>query len=302
MTGLQLAAVAGLLVAAGLVGVAWWAIPGIPALGATLDQLASAGTPTVQPLAPVGTPGDDLQDRIGARLGALLPAQLWMTPTRELLLMRRSPANFYGEKILLALIGLVAPTLVTTLFGLVGVRLPIALPIAVTLAATVGLFLLPNLELKGRAKEARLEFNHALSSYIDLVALERRAGSGPRQALENAARVSRDHWVFARLAEGLMESSVDGRRPWDVFHTMSTELGLPELDDLANIMALAEEQSMPIYQTLRDHNRALRTAMLTDEQTRANAANIRLTVPTTGLVAVLVAIALGPPLMTLFTA
>ena len=40
MTGLQLAAVAGLLVAAGLVGVLWWAIPGTPALGATLDHLA----------------------------------------------------------------------------------------------------------------------------------------------------------------------------------------------------------------------------------------------------------------------
>ncbi len=37
-------------------------------------------------------------------------------------------------------------------------------------------------------------------------------------------------------------------------------------------MALAEQQTMPVYQTLREHNRALRVALLTDEQARANAA------------------------------
>lgn len=133
------------------------------------------------------------------------------------------------------------------------------------------------------------------------VALERRAGSGPRQALENAARVGRGQWVIDRLAEGFTQSSVDGRPPWDVLRAMGDELALPELDDLANIMALAEQQTMPVYQTLREHNRALRVALLTDEQARANAASERLTIPATMLAIVFIAILLGPSLMTLMS-
>ena len=122
-----------------------------------------------------------------------------------------------------------------------------------------------------------------------------------RQALENAARVGRGQWVFDRLAEGFTQSSVDGRPPWDVLRAMGDELALPELDDLANIMALAEQQTMPVYQTLREHNRALRVALLTDEQARANAASERLTIPATMLAIVFIAILLGPSLMTLMS-
>ena len=96
-------------------------------------------------------------------------------------------------------------------------------------------------------------------------------------------------------------SSVDGRPPWDVLRAMGDELALPELDDLANIMALAEQQTMPVYQTLREHNRALRVALLTDEQARANAASERLTIPATMLAIVFIAILLGPSLMTLLS-
>ena len=55
---------------------------------------------------------------------------------------------------------------------------------------------------KDDAKAARKEFGRALASYIDLVALERNSGSGPRQAMEIAANIG-DSWVFRRLAEEL---------------------------------------------------------------------------------------------------
>ena len=224
-----------------------------------------------------------------------------MTPVKELALLRRTEASFYGEKLILAAIGLVAPPLLSTLFNVFGLRFPIAVPLIASLVGALGLFLLPNLDIHGKAKAARLEFNHVLTGFIDLVALERRAGSGPRQALENAARVGRGQWVFDRLAEGFTQSSVDGRPPWDVLRAMGDELALPELDDLANIMALAEQQTMPVYQTLREHNRALRVALLTDEQARANAASERLTIPATMLAIVFIAILLGPSLMTLMS-
>lgn len=297
MTGLQLALIAGLLVAGGLVGVVWWAAPGIAALGPSLARLDGV---TVRPV-PSASGAGDVQDRLGAWFARRLPESLWRTPTRELALLRRTPANFYGEKVLLGLIGLIAPPLILGLLLVGGVQVPAVLPFGASLAGALGMFVLPNLTIAGQAKAARLEFNHALSSYIDLVALERRAGSGPRQALQNAARVGRGHWVFDALADVLSASGVDGRRPWEAFDDLARDLGVPSLDDLASIMALAEQQTMPVYQTLRDHNRALRTAMLTDEQARANAANQLLAIPETLLVTVFVAILLGPQVMTLFT-
>ena len=242
----------------------------------------------------------DLQDRLGRWTRRVLPAGLIRTPTTDLALLQQSSSSFYGEKLMLAGIGLVFPLLFTGLLALLGVGVPLEAPALTSLVAASGLFVLPNLTVRQKATQARQQFNYALSSFIDLVALERRAGSAARQALQNAARVG-DDWVFSRLAGALAESETDGRRPWDAFHATAGELGLPALDDLANIMALAEEQSMPVYQTLLEHNRSLRTALLTSEQARANAVNERLTIPTTVLVGVFVLIVVGPQVITMFT-
>jgi pilus assembly protein TadC len=296
MTGLQIAALTGLLLATSVLCAVWYLAPIKPVLRPALDRLNGA-----QGLSAPLPSGLGMQDRVGAWFARWLPVSVWMTPVRELTLLRRSEAAFYGEKLTLAGIGLAAPPLLASLFGVLGLRFPIPVPLVASLLAAVGLFLLPNLDARAKAKSARIEFNHVLTGFIDLVALERRAGSGPRQALENATRVGSGQWVFDRLAEGFTQSSVDGRPPWDALRRMGEELGLPELDDLANIMALAEQQSMPVYQTLREHNRALRIALLTNEQARANAVSERLTIPATMLAIVFVAILLGPSLMTLMS-
>lgn len=202
MTGLQLAALTGLLLATSVLCAAWWLTPTVPALGPALDRLT--GVPSAPTFV---TGGVDTQDRVGAWVARWLPRRVWMTPVKELTLLRRTEANFHGEKLILAAIGLVAPPLRSTLFSWFGLRLPIAVPLAASLVGA-GLIVLPNLDIHGKAKAARLEFNHVLTGFIDLVALERRAGSGPRQALENAARVGRGQWVFDRLTEGFTQSSV----------------------------------------------------------------------------------------------
>lgn len=296
MTGLQLAALAGLLLAAGTVGAVWWLVPRRPALTPALERLAADPGPLV---ADQQGPVLEAEDRVGGWLYRRVPERVWMTPVRELALLRRTPAHFAGEKLLAGGLGLIAPPLLAFLLSALGLRFPVAVPAVVSLAAAVGLFFLPNIDIRARAKAARLEFNHVLSCFVDLVALERRAGSGPRQALEAAARTGRGHWVFDRIGEELTQSSVDGRPPWDGLRRMAADLALPELDDLANIMALAEQQTMPVYQTLRDHNQALRVMLITDEQARANAANERLTVPAVLLAMVFIVILTAAPLMTL---
>ena len=113
MTGLQLAALTGLLLATSVLCAVWWLTPTVPALGPALDRLT--GVPSAPTFV---TGGVDTQDRVGAWVARWLPRWVWMTPVKELTLLRRTEANFYGEKLILAAIGLVAPPLLSTLFSL----------------------------------------------------------------------------------------------------------------------------------------------------------------------------------------
>ena len=60
MTGLQLAALTGLLLATSVLCAVWWLTPTVPALRPALDRLT--GVPT----APALLGGVDAQDRVGA--------------------------------------------------------------------------------------------------------------------------------------------------------------------------------------------------------------------------------------------
>ena len=82
--------------------------------------------------------------------------------------------------------------------------------------------------------------------------------------MEAAAEVG-DSWVFTRLSEELTRSRWSGLPPWDALHTLAEELGLPELDDFADIMRLSGEEGAGVYATLRARSAAMRTAMLNDE-------------------------------------
>ena len=124
------------------------------------------------------------------------------------------------------------------------------MPVVATLALGVGMFFLPDYNVRDDAKKARAEFARALAAYIDLVALERNSGSGPRQAMEVAAEVG-DSWVFRRLTEELARTRWSGVAPWEALHALADELGLAELDDLADIMRLSGEEGAQIYTNLR---------------------------------------------------
>ena len=133
-----------------------------------------------------------------------------------------------------------------------------------------------------------------------LVALERNNGVGVRQAMEAAAEVG-DSWVFTRLSEELIRSRWSGLPPWDALHTLATELGLPELDDFADIMRLSGEEGAGVYATLRARSAAMRTAMLNDEIAQANAVGERMTIPGSLLGVIFMALLVAPSLLRMFT-
>ena len=157
---------------------------------------------------------------------------------------------------------------------------------------------MPDVNVRDDAKKARREFGRALGAYIDLVALERASGSGTRQAMEVAATVG-DSWVFRRLAEELARSRWNGVAPWEALHTLADQLGLTELDDLADILRLSGEEGAAVYEQLRARSAGLRSALLHHELARANEINERLSIPMSLLGVIFLALLVAPALLRL---
>ncbi|MEP9383384.1 type II secretion system F family protein [Nocardioides sp. KR10-350] len=298
ITGLQLAIASGGLIGLGLTLLIARLLPVEPDLADALDRVAATRHRSAinVPAAHTG------KERLGLWGLRVLPSGLWArTPTRELALLRISTVHFYGEKLTFAGLGLVIPPGLTTLFNIVGLSVPLQIPALASPVMAIVMFFIPNYNALDDAKKARLEFARALGAYIDMVALERNNGVGVRQAMETAAEVG-DSWVFTRLSEELIRSRWSGLPPWDALHTLATELGLPELDDFADIMRLSGEEGAGVYATLRARSAAMRTAMLNDEIAQANAVGERMTIPGSLLGVIFMALLVAPSLLRMFTA
>ena len=168
--------------------------------------------------------------------------------------------RFYGQKLLYAGFGLLFPIALTAMVTVIGAHPPVLVPAVASLVLAGTLSVIPNLNVSSDAAAAREQFTRALSAYIDLVALERLAGAGPRQAMESAAGIG-DSWPFRRVAEELARSRWSGVPPWDALGRLATDLGLDSLGDLSDIMRLSGEQGAAVYQSLagtvgRDSQRA----------------------------------------------
>jgi len=293
-TGLQLALLGGLMVTAGVVLLVSRLVPARPDLADALDRLSPAASRPPRRVEPEGSSSAERLGRWGMRM---FPIAVWgQPPAQQLALLRISAVRFYGEKLLFGMLGLLVVPLLSTLLAVLGWRLPVVLPVVATIGLAVGMFFLPDYNVRDDAKRARTEFARALGAYADLVALERNAGSGPRQALEVAAAVG-DSWVFRRLREELAFSNWSGEQPWQALRRLSQELGVPELGDLADIVRLSGEEGAQIYGQLRARSAAMRAAMLNDEVAYANAVGEKLSIPMSLLGVIFLVILIAPALM-----
>lgn len=294
MTDLTLSLAAGALVGLGIAMLIWRLVPAQPDLGAALGNLApenalarSVDTPTAR----------DTQDRLGLWIMRTLPVTSWWnTPTKELALLRRTPHRFYGEKALYFLMGLLFPALASLIFLIFGLHPPLVIPLIASLVLAGILSLIPDYNVRSDAAEARDEFNRALTAYVDLVALERLTGSGPRQAMTAAAEIG-DSWVFRRISEELSRSRFNGVTPWDSLTQLGDELGLPDLAEVSDIMRLSGEDEAAVYQTLRARAASMRAATTNADLAKANAAGERLTVPVSALALVFLLILACPAIL-----
>jgi hypothetical protein len=129
-----------------------------------------------------------------------------------------------------------------------------------------------------RDLEKRTDFRHALTSYLDLVALERGAGAGPTEALEAAAQIG-GGWAFARIAAALDASRKASRPPWEGLAALAAQTGVAELSDIADIAEVAGHEGARILQTLTARAESMRAEALAVTKAKAGARSTTMVVP-----------------------
>ncbi|MFF7764168.1 type II secretion system F family protein [Streptomyces griseorubiginosus] len=267
------AAAAGVLLGLG-VRAAW---PARPDLTSALDRLDASKVPTflvTDALAPTGS----LPERVGNRLLADLGDRIAL-PVRDLNLLRISPAEHLGKRVLFALYGLIVPLLLQAVLALGGAPFPYIVPAGLSLGLAALFWLWPGREVAKQAAEARLIVRHAAASYLERVALARVANSGAAQALTDTARVG-ENFIFERMRQVFHQADLAGVTPWDALKQLGEELDIPELTRPADTLALAGDGAA-VYTTLQAQARQLRIALLSDQKAKANEASAAMILPVT---------------------
>ncbi|MEU9062433.1 hypothetical protein AB0D13_27090 [Streptomyces sp. NPDC048430] len=268
------AAAAGALIGLG-VRAAW---PAKPDLASALDRLdTTKAAPAFSAASTPSTTGS-LQERVGARLLSEFGSRITL-PVKDLNLLRISPAEHLGKRVLLALYGLLLPQLVQGLLALAQVAFPYTVPAVLSLALAAVFWFWPGKDVARDAAAARLIVRHAAASYLERVALARVANSGAAQALTQTADVG-DGWIFVRMRQVFHQADLAGVTVWDALRQLGEELDIPELGRPADTLALAGDGAA-VYTTLQAQARQLRIAMLSDAKAKANEASEAMVLPVT---------------------
>jgi Flp pilus assembly protein TadB len=261
------------LIAAGLLaGLGCWLavselIPAGPSLRAAMDRLDSGGGYQNAGSPPV---------RLGQRLATAMP---WLpVPVKDLKLLGQDPSGWLASKIGLGFAGVALVPAATALLALSGRHLPWTIPAGATLALGAALFFVPDLVTGVNARHKRADFRHALTSYLDLVALERGAGAAPTEALEAAAAVGRG-WAFERINAALSQARKASAPPWDGLASLADEIGITELADLAEIAAVAGQEGARILDSLSARAESMRAEALAAMKAQAGARSTTMVLP-----------------------
>ncbi|GEA89063.1 type II secretion system F family protein [Cellulomonas cellasea] len=227
--------------------------------------------------------------RVGARLTGELERRLLPRVvetlglrrfTADLRMLDETPEQLAARKAGYAVLGVAFPVILALAAALLGVQPPVVIPAAAALALGALLFVVPDLDLRRRAAIARADLRRATCVYLELVALERAADAGTTEALDRAASIATTR-EFTRIRDALLRAELTGQPSWQGLSDLAEATGVPELGDLADIMALAGHDGAAVYATLRARAASLRIQLLTAATAKANAASEHMVVPTT---------------------
>lgn len=256
---------AGTGVGLGVLVVARGLRPPRPALAAALRSLEQ---PRRGPLGP-GSAARAVVEGLGVDLGRL---------RQDLRVVGRAPERHALDKITVALAFLALPMASGALLRAGGVSVRGG-ALALGGAGLAGLgFLVPDLLLRSEARRRRREFRHALSAYLDLVAIVVAGGGGTETALYAGVEVGRG-WPFEELRRRLDACRLSGEPPWSALEHLGTELGVDELREVAAGIGLAGTHGAKVRQSLAARAASLRQHRLAEIESEAQAATEKMSVP-----------------------
>jgi hypothetical protein len=243
-------------------------VPAGPRLGAALDRMDAAAAGFDPPTSTARL--------LAHRVAGELP---WLpVPSADLGLLGKNRESWIASKILCGLLGLACPAAFGSLAALSGTAVTPAIPVVASLACGTALFFAPDLVTKVNAAEKRADFRHALTSYLDLVSLERGAGAGPTEALEAAAEIGHG-WAFERITAALDQARRSGSAPWTALAGLASETGVTELADIADIAEVAGQEGARILDTLAARAASMRAQALAADRGKAGSRSTTMVVP-----------------------
>lgn len=172
----------------------------------------------------------------------------------------------------------VVPVAAAGVAGIGGVDIGVAPVLLATVAMGALGVVVPDVEVRGEARERRAVFVHALSSFLDATAVLLAGGAGTETALHAAAALG-DSWPQQRLRTALDRCRLTGQTPWEVLGDLGDRLAIDELSQLATSLQLAGEHGARVRLTLTERARALRAAQLAAVEGRARAVTEQMSVP-----------------------
>lgn len=233
---------------------------------------------------------------LGHRLHRGIGLPLTQTQQRLLNLQGRTVGDFFVEKLVWTLAGLLLPTLWALTQLLLG-RQPGLAPFGLALLGGLAGYFIADLRLRNGAEQHRRAAIDGIHTFFDLAVLERLANASAAQAAANAASIS-DAPLFRRISSGLERARMEQSQPWDELRRIADEWNVAELSDFADVMQL-EEQGAGLAEVLQARVRELRDAHLNRQREAAQEASESMSLWMT-LPALLLGVALlTPALLTL---
>ena len=262
----------------------------------TRVSLADALTNTTTRIAPTSAEIDARIPRLGTlqtKLEHRLAATRLTTPDTDLALIEWSRGRFLVTRLGWVAVGVLVGPLLAAIWALIGAGIPPSIPLIVGLALAALGWVFVGLIVRDRAAARRLEVREALVFYLTLVALDMAGGFGRTQAMQSAAGEG-DAWTFRRIDARVAASIRAGQAPEAGLKELSSEIGVEELSDVAEILQIAGTDGAQVFETLLARADGLRTQLRLDAEASEAARSSRARVPAALLVLIAMAFVLYP--------
>ncbi|HEV2377334.1 MAG TPA: type II secretion system F family protein [Streptosporangiaceae bacterium] len=238
-------------------------------LGRRLARFDQARRPETRPQALLGGESE-FSRRLGTFLAKFFAGQGWEFPSlrANLSLVGKSFESYVATKVLLAVLGLLFAPILLALLSVLGLNLPVVIPVWVGVALAVIFFLLPDLELKQEVERKRRDFRHAISAFLDLVAMNLAGGRGVPEALVSASEIG-GGWAMWRIRDALVSARITGQTPWQALGALGDEVRVDELRDLSAALGLVADDGAKVRESLTTRAASLRRRELAEAQGQA---------------------------------